>query len=188
MINERLINKLHSIKKGQYQPTDFIIADAKDGDMAFGVSAPGPVPGDESGLQFKTRKTYLANMSDMARSGLIDVLLMSASSAEQLHGESLFDNTDVTPAVRLNDTTDIWSARGSSYRGHPSRPFATVSPADAGAHCSLGLYSITFYNDLDADLKTLEAYKAFRLAARDAGMKHFLEVFNPAYDLSLIHI
>ena len=47
------------------------------------------------------------------------------------------------------------------------------------------MYSITFYNDLDADLKTLEAYKAFRLAARDAGMKHFLEVFNPAYDIGL---
>lgn len=185
MINKRLLGKLKSITTGNYKPSDFIIADAKDGDMALGIAAPGPVAGDESGLSYKTRSTYLANMTAMAESGLIDILLTSVSSAERLHQQSLFNTTDVTPAVRLNDTTDIWSARGSRYRESPSKPFATVTPEQAKAFCSLGLYSITFYNDIDADLKTLEAYKEFRLRAGDAGIRHFLEVFNPAYEINL---
>ncbi len=185
MINKRLLNKLESIKSGKYQPTDFIIADAKDGDMAFGVAAPGPVAGDDSGLRFKNRQQYLANMTAIAQSGLIDILLTSASNAELLQQQALFDNTDVTPAIRLNDTTDIWSARGSAYRDSPSQPFATVHPEDAASLCPFGLYSITFYNDIDADLKTLEAYKVFRRQARAAGVQHFLEVFNPAYDIQL---
>ncbi len=153
--------------------------------MAFGIAAPGPVANDDTGHCFENRRTYLSNMTAMAESGLIDILLTSASSAERLHQQALFTNTDVTPAVRLNDTTDIWSARGSRYREKPSTPFATVSPDEAARWCSLGLYSVTFYNDLEADLKTLEAYKTFRQQAREAGIKHFLEVFNPAYDIGL---
>ena len=41
------------------------------------------------------------------------------------------------------------------------------------------LYSVTFNNDLDHDLATLEAYRAFRGEAAEVGMRHFLEVFNP---------
>ncbi|MEZ5476484.1 MAG: hypothetical protein R3E95_03030 [Thiolinea sp.] len=45
---KRLDQKLAQIRSGQYQPSDFIIADAKDGDMAFGITAPGlgrrPIP------------------------------------------------------------------------------------------------------------------------------------------------
>lgn len=185
MIHAQLQSKLKNIRNGDYTTADFIIADAKDGDMAFGIPAPGPAPGDKTGLQFKTRHEYLANMTAMAESGLIDILLMSASNAEKLHAQSLFKNTNVTPAVRLNDTTDIWSARGSLYKGTPSQPFSTLAPDDACTFCSLGLYSVTFYNDIDADLRTLQAYKQFRMMAREAGIKHFLEVFNPAYDINL---
>ena len=41
------------------------------------------------------------------------------------------------------------------------------------------LYSITFNNDRDLDLATLEAYARFRADARAAGLRHILEVFNP---------
>ena len=41
------------------------------------------------------------------------------------------------------------------------------------------LYSITFNNDSDLDLATLEAYARFRADARAAGLRHILEVFNP---------
>ncbi|MEM7259735.1 MAG: hypothetical protein AAF404_20365 [Pseudomonadota bacterium] len=173
------------MKSGNYRPADFIIADAKDGDMAFGIPAPGPVAGNATGLRYKTRKEYLANITAMAQSGLVDIMLTSASNSEQLQKQALFSNTDVTPAIRLNDTTDIWSARGSNYRDTPSRPFATVHPEDAGKLCPFGLYGITFYNDIDADLKTLEAYNVFRQQARAAGVQHFLEVFNPPYDINL---
>ena len=50
----------------------------------------------------------------------------------------------------------------------PIRPF-----------CDLVLYSLTFNNDLDCDLATLEAYRAFRQEAAALGIRHFLEVFNP---------
>lgn len=183
MITKKLSNKLDRIKSGQYQPTDFIIADAKDGDMAFGIAAPGPAAGAHT--KFKTREDYLAAMTEMAESELIDILLMSASSAETLHGRNLFAKAQVTPAVRFNDTTDIWSARGSSYRDSPSRPFATVDLEVAKSLCHLGLYSITFSNDLNADRDSLEAYRDFRLAVRETGMQHFLEVFNPAFDIKL---
>ena len=43
----------------------------------------------------------------------------------------------------------------------------------------LGLYSITMMNDVDADLRTLEAFRAFRDDAAQNGFKYFLEVFNP---------
>ena len=41
------------------------------------------------------------------------------------------------------------------------------------------LYSVTFNNDLDYDLATLTAYNEFRQQAAAAGLRHFLEVFNP---------
>ena len=185
MINQRLLDKLANFKTGAYKADDFIIADAKDGDMAFGIPAPGPVAGDTTGLRFKTRAQYLSNMTDMAESGLIDILLASASNAEHLAEASLFKNTNVTGAVRLNDTTDIWSARGSGYRDTASRPFSTIDLPSISPFCGLGLYSITFYNDIDADLKTLQHYRNYRLNARETGIKHFLEIFNPAYDIGL---
>ena len=191
MIANRLKSKLDHIKRGDYQPTDFIIADAKDADMAFGIAAPGPDhsvtnSSQEKGrTEYKSRADYLGAMKDMARSELIDILLMSASSAETLHAENLFTDSQITPAVRLNDTTDIWSARGSCYRDSPSRPFATADLETVRSLCQLGLYSVTFSNNLKADLQTLEQYKSFRLAAREQGLQHFLEIFNPAFDIGL---
>jgi hypothetical protein len=43
----------------------------------------------------------------------------------------------------------------------------------------LGLYSVTFNNDVERDRETLEAYKTFRLEAERAAFRHFLEVFSP---------
>ena len=41
----RLDRKLGNIAAGRYTPDDFVIADAKDADMAFGLTAAGPVAG-----------------------------------------------------------------------------------------------------------------------------------------------
>lgn len=178
-----LEKKLRRIQSGKYCPSDFIIADAKDGDMAFGVTAPGP---DGFG-GWKPRSAYLNAMEEMTRSKLIDIMLMSVSSAESLKARATFHKSPVTPAVRLNDTTDIWNARGSSYRQHPSEPFATADLASVKPLCKLGLYSMTFTNNLKSDKASLEAYRVFRLRARDAGIKHFLEIFNPAFDIGIAH-
>lgn len=175
-MNKTLDQKLARIKAGEYTPTDFIIADAKDGDMAFGMPAPGPSSGPRPYL---TKADYLDKMRTMTKSGLVDIMLMSASSTETLGNEGLFEDSPVTPAVRLNDTTDIWALRGNRYLEKPSRPFATINLEKAHTLAPLGLYSVTFSNDLDHDYATVAAYKEFREKAAKSGMFHFLEVFNP---------
>lgn len=182
-----LDQKLARIRAGAYVPLDFIIADAKDAEMAFGLTAPG-FARDAAGRPtsvLANRAAYLESMRAMTRSGLVDILLTSASAAEILVKEGLFAGTAVTPAVRYNDTTDVWYPRGGNYGQEPSHPFRSVRLPKVQGIADLGLYSITFSNDIDRDLLTLEAYAAFRDEASDLGMRHFLEVFNPSFDIGL---
>ena len=173
-MSRRLDRKLDAILAGRYTPDDFIIADAKDADMAFGVAAPGPLPGGG----FRTRATYLDNMRELVAADALDILLTSASNGERVASDGSLDD-EVTLAVRANDTTDIWNHRGSSYTTTPSRPFRTADLAAVRPFCDLVLYSVTFNNDIERDVATLEAYSAFRREAVDVGMRYFLEIFNP---------
>ena len=132
-------------------------------------------------------------MREIVAQGFVDIMLMSASTNELLTiHERLFDNSRVTPAVRANDTTDIWLASGSGrYGSQPSLPFRTAtidhimcgkaecSPDERAVGANLGLYSITLNNDVELDHRALEEYKAFRLEAEAKGFRHFLEVFDP---------
>jgi len=119
-------------------------------------------------------------------------VLMSASTNEILTiEERLFDNSPVTPAGRANDTTDIHVITGGRYLQQPARPFrsATIDQIQcAKCECTaeerktganLGLYSVTFNNDTELDLRTLEAFKEFRLECEKKGFRYFLEVFTP---------
>lgn len=170
-----LDSKLEKILAGKYSPQDFIIADAKDGDMAFGCATPGQGPdGRMRGLDH-----YRKDMERVTASGLVDIMLMSLSTAEVLQDRAVFDGSAVTPAVRLNDTTDIWQARGGCYPGLPARMFRTARLDRARDVADLGLFSVTFHNELEHDMAMLEAYAAFRDEAEAQGMRHFLEVFNP---------
>ena len=174
--------KLARIHAGKYTQKDFIIADAKDGDMGFGTTCPGPIRGTN---KLKSKTQYLEAMTEMTKAGLVDIMLMSTSSAEALHEKKVFAKSKVTPAVRLNDTTDIWSQRGENYKQDFSQPFRTARPEKAKRISDLGLYSVTFSNDVDADLWSLENYRQFREEATKAKMRHFLEIFNPAMDIGL---
>ena len=176
-----LDRKLASIRNGKYTPDDFIIADAKDGDIGFGRSS---CVRDAKG-NFTPRATHLEAIREMTKSGLVDIMLMSASTAERLSSEGLFKGGDVTPAVRLNDTTDIWSARGGRYKEEPSRHHRTARIDQARKIVDLGLYSVTFSNQRDIDAANAEAYSDFRDDAGEHEMRHFLEVFNPAFDIRL---
>lgn len=180
----------------------FIIADAKDADMAFGVAAPGPHRGachhgyNESEGCWKTLLDYRQQIRDVIGQGIVDIVLMSASTLEQLAiREKLFDGSPITPAARANDTTDVWAVRGGRYpTKFPSRAFRTAtldhikygrleedhSKPVTGA--DLGLYSITFTNDIDWDYRALEAFHAFRIEAEKKRFRYFLEVFNPNVD------
>jgi hypothetical protein len=173
---------------------DFIIADAKDADMAFGLASPGRSPEHHAGeARFRTLQEYRQIIREIVAQELVDIMLMSASTNEVLAiEERLFDRSPITPAVRANDTTDIWLASGTGrYGKQPSQPFrtATIDHIQCGKRecdssernlgANLGLYSVTFNNDTTLDRQSLEAYKAFRLEAEAKGFRHFLEVFDP---------
>jgi len=173
---------------------EFILADAKDADMAFGLSSPGRSPESHAGeARFRTLDEYRQQIREIIAQGLVDIMLTSASSNEVLTiNERLFDNSRVTPAVRANDTTDIWLATGTGhYAKQPSQPFRTATidhiqcgrvecePGQRRLGADLGLYSITLNNDVDLDRRTLDAYRAFRIEAEAKGFRHFLEVFDP---------
>ncbi len=184
MTKKTLDAKLSAIQDGKYKPRDFIIADAKDGDIGFGAMAAGPDP-KQPGV-FRPRAAHLEAIRDMTRSGLVDIMLMSASTAERLSDEGLFKKSKVTPAIRLNDTTDIWSARGARHKEEPSRHHRTARIDQAREIVDIGLYSVTFSNQVGVDAANAEAYSAFRAEASAHGMRHFLEVFNPAFDIKLL--
>jgi hypothetical protein len=157
----------------------FILADAKDADMAFGLAAPGVDP--RTGA-LRSLADYRDQVREIAAQGLVDIMLMSLSTSEALTvGERLFDHSAVTPAVRSNDTTDIHVLAGASYPQQRSRPFrtATVAQVRRCGGVDLGLYSITPTGDADTDVAALEAYREFRLEAQAEGLRHFLEVFTP---------
>jgi hypothetical protein len=183
--------KLADIHRDPRGSREFIIADAKDADMGFGVPAPG-IRASANIETFKTLEDYREQIRQVIRQGVVDIVLMSASTCEQLVlKERLFDNSHVTPAVRANDATDIHVMRGSQLGSQPSLPFRSASldhaqcghldcaSAERMLGVDLGLYSITFNNDSVLDLAALEAYKSFREEAELKGFRHFLEVFHP---------
>jgi len=187
----------------------FIIADAKDADMAFGARAPGPrsylsVRGERPARfspEIWTRDEYghrnlpefLDIIREVTQQGLVDIMLMSAYVNEQLTiKEGLFRNSHVTPAARANDATDVWAVRHGCYTREAAQPFrtATIDQIQCGKiECdrstiefpgaNLGLYSVTFVNDLEQDRETLLAFKDFRQEAERKNFRYFLEVFDP---------
>jgi hypothetical protein len=173
---------------------DFILADAKDPDMALGIAALG-VERDSSGGEARNRSLaeFCEITREIVRQGLVDIMLMSVSVCEMLAiREQLFDRSKVTPAVRANDTTDIWlTGSTAKYSSQPSLPFRTATldhamfghmdakPGEKVVGADLGLYSITLNNDASLDRDTLMAYREFRIEAERKRFRHFLEVFAP---------
>ena len=171
----------------------FILADAKDADMAFGIGAPGRSPEAHSGeLRYRSLTEFRDIIREIVRQELVDIMLMSASMSDVLTiQERIFDESPVTPAVRANYTTDIHAVRGGKFVTYPSMPFRTATvdhiqcghidcePTERYRGANLGLYSVTFNNDPERDRRTLEEYTRFRIEAERKGFRHFLEVFDP---------
>ncbi len=182
-MEKSLDQKLEKIRSGRYKPSDFIIADAKDSDMGGGVTSFG-LAGDGSG-HCKSVPDYLAAMRSVTRTGLVDIMLMSASAAERLAAEKLFENSRVTPAVRLNDATDVWGPRHSNYKASPARDFRSARIDWVRLLADLGLYSITFSNDLESDWNFLSDFHRFLDDLSGSNLRYFLEVFNPQIDVGI---
>jgi hypothetical protein len=211
-LTKSLDTKLAAIKASR-DARDFIIADAKDADMAFGVRAPGPrnylaargahparfSPEVWNREEFGCRNLpeFLDIIREITRQGVIDIMLMSAYVNEQLAiKEGLFRDSRVTPAARANDATDVWAVRHGCYTKEPAQPFrsATIDHIQCGKiQCerdgegevpgaNLGLYSVTFLNQLEHDRATMLAFKEFREEAERKRFCYFLEVFDPNTD------
>jgi len=193
MVEKSLDQKLKRIHADPHGCKDFILADAKDADMALAIGAPGKSPeAHSSELRYRTLAEFRQIIEQIVEQGLVDIMLMSASTSEVLTiQKKIFEKSPVTPAARVNDTTDIHVIRGSRYPGQPSLPFRTATldhiqcghvdckPEDRHLGANLGLYSITFNNDSILDREALAEYKEFRLEAERKGFRHFLEVFDP---------
>ncbi|MBB3997868.1 hypothetical protein [Aureimonas pseudogalii] len=187
----RLDRKLASIHAGTYKRSDFVIADAKDPDMGSGPSYAAPRRSPDGTVSgFKTRAEFLQGIKEIVEQDIVDIMLTSVSNLEKLVEMGVFEGSDVKPAIRANDATDCWGGiRGHDYNSTPSRPFrsanldrvmkATVGPNKGQPLTDLGLYSVTFNNDVESDVRSLEAFSRFRADAAAVGMKYFYEVFNP---------
>ena len=165
-MQKSLDRKLQDIHADPSGSKEFILADAKDADMAFGLGAPGLSPERHGGdKRFKTLAEYRDSIRDVIRQEVVDIVLMSASNSEWLTiEERLFDDSTITPAARANDSSDIHIPRGGAVHTEPAKPFrsAAVDHMQCGhLDCSqeertrgvdLGLYSVTFNNTLDLDL------------------------------------
>lgn len=192
-MQKSLDRKLAAIHADPSGSKEFILADAKDADMAFGISAPGLSPERHDGeLRYKTLAEYREQIRQVIRQGIVDIVLTSASTNDLLAiQEGLFENSSITPAGRANDASDIHVPRGGAIHSAPARPFRTAAldhlqcghldcePTERQRGANLGLYSVTFTNNRDDDLITLQKYKEFREEAERKGFRHFLEVFDP---------
>src|SRR5690349_3743457 len=96
---KRMDQKLARIRAGKYKPTDFIIADAKDGDMGPSLTSSGPHRGkDGSWTRHRTRAEFLNEIRAIVKQDILDIMLMSTANAEVLHAEKLFQKSAVTSA------------------------------------------------------------------------------------------
>jgi hypothetical protein len=193
MTAKSLDQKLARIHADPRGARDFILADAKDPDMALGIGAPGRSPEGHTGeVRYRSLQEFRDLIEQIVEQGLVDVMLMSAHTNEILALQKrIFDHSAVTPAARANDTTDIHVMRGGRYVSEPVLPFRTATldhiqcghldcaPEERRQGTDLGLYSITYNNNAELDRAALAEYKAFRLEAERKGFRHFLEVFDP---------
>ncbi|WP_421693501.1 hypothetical protein [Aestuariivirga sp.] len=174
-----LDKKLKTIAAGKYKPRDFILADAKDPDYAFGIKGTGAQDYLDQSGKHRSIPEFRQTIVDIVKQKQMDVMLGAVSNIEPMVADGVFEKSHVTPAIRANDTTDIWLPRGAQYNKEPSRPWRTANLSYVRKFCDLGLYSVTFNNILDRDYASVEAYREFREDAVKHKFRHFLEIFNP---------
>src|SRR3954468_12860548 len=104
-MQKSLDQKLARIYADPRGAKDFILADAKDADMALGIGAPGRSPEAHAGEgRYRSLQEYRDLIEQIVAQGLVDIMLMSAHTSEILTIQKrLFDQSAVTPAARAND-------------------------------------------------------------------------------------
>src|SRR5438132_9239179 len=99
-LDEKLA-RIHANPKGC---KDFILADAKDADMALSIGAPGRSPESHAGeTRYRSLQEFRDIIEQIVEQGLVDIMLMSAHTNEVLTIQKrVFDKSHVTPAARAN--------------------------------------------------------------------------------------
>lgn len=186
----RLDRKLANIRAGRYTPSDFVIADAKDSDVGAGVTATG-FDWSAKPPRRRSRQEFIAQIEEIIEQDIVDIMLLSQSNLELLDEKGAFAGSEMKPAIRANLETMCWGAvRHGIYTKTASVPYRDANLARVMANyptsgTDLGLYSVSFSNDVDADTRTLEAFAEFRTEAARHNFKYFYEVFNPSIDIGL---
>ncbi|MET3591318.1 hypothetical protein ABID26_000697 [Mesorhizobium shonense] len=184
----RLDRKLANIRAGRYTRADFVIADAKDSDVGAGVTATG-FDYSAKPPRRRTRQEFITQIEEIIKQDVVDIMLVSQSNLELLDERGGFFGSEVKPAIRGNLETMCWGAvRHGTYVQTASVPFRDTNLARAIANypahgTDLALYSVSYSNDVELDVRTLNAFADFRAEAARVGFKYFYEVFNPSIDL-----
>src|SRR5882762_9670478 len=100
MAEKSLDQKLKRLHADPHGCKVFILADAKDADMALAIGAPGKSPEAHSGeLRYRSLSEFRDVIEQIVAQGLVDIMLMSASTSEVLTIQKrIFDHSHVTPA------------------------------------------------------------------------------------------
>ena len=85
MMPKSLDAKLARIHADPSGAKDFILADAKDADMALSIGTPGRTPEAHGGeLRYRSLAEFRDVIEQIVEQGLVDIMLMSASASEVL--------------------------------------------------------------------------------------------------------
>src|SRR5438876_9875966 len=97
MAEKTLDRKLQRIHADPNGAKDFILADAKDADMALAIGAPGRSPEAHPGeVRYRSLAEFRDIIEQIVEQGLVDIMLMSASSNEALTiRKRIFDKSPV---------------------------------------------------------------------------------------------
>jgi len=184
----RLDRKLANIRAGRYTRADFVIADAKDSDVGAGVTATG-FDYSVKPPRRRSRQEFIAQIEAIIKQDIVDIMLVSQSNLELLDERAAFFGSEMKPAIRGNLETMCWGAvRHGTYTQTPSLPFRDTNLTRAIANypthgTDLALYSVSFSNNVELDVRALNAFAEFRAEAARTNFKYFYEVFNPSIDL-----
>src|SRR3981081_2307857 len=101
MVAKSLDVKLARIHADPRGAKDFILADAKDADMALSIGAPGRSPESHPGeIRYRSLGEFRDIIGQFVEQAAVDIMLRSASTNEALTIQRrLFDSSPVTPAA-----------------------------------------------------------------------------------------
>ena len=188
-----LDRKLAAIHADPSGSKEFIIADAKDADMAFGIGAPGKSPENHAGeVRLRTLAEYREQIRQVVEQGIVDIMLMSASTNDILNiQERLFENSLITPAApsqrhqrcvrrsRRDVSAGAVAAIPQCHaRSHSVRP-RRLRAGRAGPRRRPGIIQRHIQQSARRRLASVGRVQGFSREAERKGFRHFLEVFDP---------